>query len=166
MRRSRRTRGLDAAAKRGFTLLEVVLALAILVGAIAVIGELVRLGVMAAGSARDQTQAQLLCESTMAEIAAGILPTQAAQGVPLPYDPEWVYHVALLPVDAPGMMAVQVTVVQVGVAGRPAEFSLTRWIRDPGIELPAEETETTETNSSTTSSSGQSTAGQSTGSGS
>ncbi len=57
-----------------FSLLEVVLALAILVGAIAVTGELVRLGTLSAASARDLTQAQLICESKLAEITSGITP--------------------------------------------------------------------------------------------
>jgi hypothetical protein len=143
--------------------LEVVLALAILVGAIAVIGELIRLGTTAAASARGLTHAQLICESLMAEITAGILPTEAVQNVPVPTDPEWAYGVELMPVETPGMLAVRVTVVEVGVTGRAAEFSLVRWIRDPGIELPTEsESSTTSSTSSATST----TAGQSSGSGS
>ena len=52
----------------GFSLLEVILALAILIGILAVLSELVGLGVRNARVARAMTQAQLLCESKLAEI--------------------------------------------------------------------------------------------------
>jgi prepilin-type N-terminal cleavage/methylation domain-containing protein len=56
----------------GLSLLEVILAIAILGGCIAVIGELVRLGARQAEEARELTTAQLLCESKLEEIAAGV----------------------------------------------------------------------------------------------
>lgn len=160
---SRRVHAVQPRAKRGFTLLEVVLALAILVGAIAVVGELIRLGGAAAASARDLSQAQLLAESVMAEITAGILPLENSQSVPIETDPEWVYGVELLPVETPGLLAVRVTVVQAGAAGRPAEFALVRWMRDPGVELPAQ---SADSETSSASSSGTSSSNSSSGSGS
>ena len=57
------------ARRRGLSLLEVILAIAILGGAIAAIGELVRLGVRSASYAKQPTQAHLLCDTRMAEIA-------------------------------------------------------------------------------------------------
>ena len=48
------------------TLLEIILSLAFLAGALAVIANISRLGTMSAVSARDTTQAQFLCESIMA----------------------------------------------------------------------------------------------------
>ncbi|MEC8241836.1 MAG: prepilin-type N-terminal cleavage/methylation domain-containing protein, partial [Planctomycetota bacterium] len=59
------------ARRRGLSLLEVILAIAILGGAIAAIGELVRLGVRSASYAQQQTLAHLLCDTRMAEIASG-----------------------------------------------------------------------------------------------
>jgi prepilin-type N-terminal cleavage/methylation domain-containing protein len=123
--------------RRGFSLLEVVLALAILVGAIAVLGELVRLGTTNASSARELTQAQLLCESKMAEIAAGLILPEAVQSVPCEYNPEFLYSIDLQPTEMPGLVALQVTVFQdLPASHRPVEFSLVRWIQDPLLELP------------------------------
>ncbi|MHB1034234.1 MAG: prepilin-type N-terminal cleavage/methylation domain-containing protein [Pirellulales bacterium] len=147
--------------RRGFSLLEVVLALAILTGAIAVLGELVRLGMHNAHMARDLTRAQLLCESKLAEIAAGITPAEPAQQMPfettLDFDEstrEWLYSIEMEPVDEPGMMCLRVTVYQdLPPEKKPLEFSLTRWIRDPNIDLSAEETAAEEESSSTSSSS-------------
>ena len=122
---------------RGFSLLEVVLALAILVGAIAVLGELVRLGTVNAGSARDLTQAQLLCESKMAEISAGLILPEMVQAVPCEYNAEFLYSIDVQPTDMPGLVALRVTVTQdLPASHRPAEFSLLRWIQDPLLELP------------------------------
>ena len=58
---------------RAFSLLEVILALAILAGAVAVFSELSRGALENAGTARDLARAELLCESKLAEIAAGLI---------------------------------------------------------------------------------------------
>ena len=66
-RRSRRRRPGEASA---FTLLEVILALVILGGALAIFGEVVQLANRSAVDARAETQAQLLASSLMDEIMA------------------------------------------------------------------------------------------------
>ncbi len=55
----------------GFSLLEVVLALAILAGALAALGEVMRLGDENASAAADETRAEMLAESVMSEILVG-----------------------------------------------------------------------------------------------
>jgi hypothetical protein len=116
----------------------VILALAILAGTIAILGELVSLGVRNARAARDMTQAELLAESKMAEIAAGIMATEAVQGAPCETDPDnWLYSIAVEPTEMEGLLSVTVTVTQ-NVPNRPAEFSLVRWMRDPEAIATAE----------------------------
>ena len=58
--------------RSAFTLFEVILALAILVGTMAVLGELVRGGLISAQRARDLSRATLICEGKVAQIVAGI----------------------------------------------------------------------------------------------
>lgn len=58
--------------KRGFTLLEVILALAIFVGAIAVLSRLLVVGVENAETAQWQSQAWLIAESRWSELESGI----------------------------------------------------------------------------------------------
>ncbi len=60
----------------GLTLLEVVLAIALFLGATAVLSQLVSTGVRAAVQARWQTQAVLRCQSKMDEVVAGVEPLQ------------------------------------------------------------------------------------------
>jgi hypothetical protein len=137
--------------RNAFSLLEVILALALLVGAIAVSGELIRLGTLSAAAARDLTQAQLICESKMAEITSGIVLAEAISTAQYELDPEWIYSVELAASDIPGLVLLRVTVAQnLLPEQRPAEFSLTRLIQDPGVELVPAESINTGSDSGTT----------------
>jgi type II secretion system protein I len=119
------------------SLLEVMLAIAILGGALAVIGELVRIGSRNAEAARDLTTAQLLCESKMAEISAGLIPPQVVTSAPIEELGEqntWYYSVQVDQVDQQGMLAVWVIVEQSPeIYSRPVSFRLARWMIDPEL---------------------------------
>ncbi|MBW8884274.1 MAG: prepilin-type N-terminal cleavage/methylation domain-containing protein, partial [Planctomycetia bacterium] len=54
-----------SAPQRGLSLMEVILAIAILGGALAMIGQLIRIGSRSAAEARDLTMSQLYAESEM-----------------------------------------------------------------------------------------------------
>lgn len=126
--------------RAGFSLLELILALAILCGAIAMLGELSRLGMTYADYARDATQAQLLCQGKLDEIVAGVSLPEAEQDVP--FDPideneiqsEWLYSVEVAPLDEEGLTEVRVTVSQdVPAQKRPVEITLVRWMIDSSM---------------------------------
>jgi type II secretion system protein I len=120
--------------------LEVILALAILAGAIAVLGELSRIGMENARVARDMSYAILLCEGKLDEIAAGVTPAEPEQQVPFEpltdsADSEWLYSIDVASMSDDGLMEIRVTVTQdMAVQARPVEFSLVRWMVDPTIE--------------------------------
>ncbi len=132
-----------AAMKRGFSLLEVILALAILCGTLAVLGEMAGRGMRDAEIARDLTQAQLLCETKLAEITCGALPAEPVEraqfdtidgldvrGIP------WLYSIRTEPSEEEGMLVVRVTVEQdLPERQRPVVYSIDRWILDEGFEL-------------------------------
>ncbi|NUQ64425.1 MAG: type II secretion system minor pseudopilin GspI [Pirellulales bacterium] len=124
-------------ARQAFSLLEIILALAILAGAVAVLGQLSNAGFENARLARDLTLAQLYCESKMAEIVAGLSPVEAQQGVPFedtedPAALEWTYTVEVNPAAQDGLLEVRVTVSQdPAVHAKPVEYSLVRWMADP-----------------------------------
>ena len=63
----------------GFSLLEVVLALAILAGALAALGEVMRLGRPECRGRADESQAEMLAESVMSELLVGARPLAARQ---------------------------------------------------------------------------------------
>lgn len=129
--------------RKAFSLLEVILALAILGVSLAVLGELARWGLRHAGYTRDLTQAQLLCESKISEIVAGLVSPEpvvdvlfASEDLVDPNDPVgWVYSIELADTDQPGLVAVAVTVSQnLPPERKPVRCTLVRWIPDPGIE--------------------------------
>jgi prepilin-type N-terminal cleavage/methylation domain-containing protein len=120
--------------RRGFSLFEVILALAILGGAIAVLGEGARLAMRNAQYAREMATAQMLCESKMSEIVAGLVAADPVQRAVLKNavgddEPAWLYSVETASIDENGLRSVQVTVRRdLPAEQHPAEFSLVRWI--------------------------------------
>lgn len=118
--------------RHGLSLLEVILAIAILGGALAVIGELVRLGSMSAARAENLSKAQLLADSRMAEVSCGALPLQSVSEAPCEEDADWVYSIDVSETEKIGLLYVEVVVQQDPVLyPRPLSVKLSRWIADP-----------------------------------
>jgi general secretion pathway protein I len=122
----------------GFSLLEVILAMAILTGGIAVIGELVRQAMDCSRYARLSAQAQLICQSKLEEIAAGsALPTAvdwSDPGLPVNNTAEstWLYSVQVSQPSAQNMLLVKVLArPNVPPQARLVQVSLSRWMLDP-----------------------------------
>jgi type II secretion system protein I len=131
------------------SLLEVILALAILAGMMAVIYGLIRQGYDNGKQARDLTKAQLLCESKMAEIVAGAEPASPTGPTGLPWEtnengePGWYYEVATRTIDSPpNMLEVTVRVTQNSqLQYNHIDATLVRWIVDPDVVEEAKELE-------------------------
>ena len=145
--------------RSGLTLLEVMIALAILGTSLAALGELIRIGADAADRATELTEAQFICDSVLAEIKSGVrqlvpiteepytitAPGMAASmgtGLDTTMDMEetgWLYTVIFDSVDDQGLMYVEVTVMQDRMDGRkPAMVTLTTWMSDPMLDQEAE----------------------------
>jgi type II secretion system protein I len=145
--------------KAGFSLLEVILALAILAGAMAVLGEVSRMAMRNATIARDLAHAQLLCETKLAEIATGITPAESVGKTAFdstttvslePGERPWVYSIETEETDETGLISVRVTVTRdVPAEQHPVSFSLVRWLPDPNA------TASSESSTSSTSGGGQ-----------
>jgi prepilin-type N-terminal cleavage/methylation domain-containing protein len=161
------------ARRGGFSLIEVILAVAILTGALAILGELARSGLDAARTARDTNQAVLLCESKLAEVLAGIQPLESVQaasfddstaslsGMPTialdPSGPPWLYSIDVAPIDENGLTEVRVSVTQdLPPEQKPVSVSLVRWVIDPTAlattEAPTDESTSSQSSSSTSTS--------------
>ena len=168
--------GFDVAARRnakrsGFTLLEVILALAILGGAIAVLGEASRLALRSAAAARDLARAQMLAENKMAEIEAGITAPDSVDNEAFDTEsesleqgtPRWLFSISSESTDETGIISVRVTVTRdIPAAQRPVKFSLVHFLPDPNFTYTPPPSVTS---SSTGSTSGGSSSGSSSGSG-
>lgn len=153
--------------RRGFSLLEIVLSLAILAGAVAVLGEISRTSLQLAQSARERSHAQLLCESKLAEITAGLVaaesqpesPWQEADGS---LSTEWRYAVEIGSTSDADLLTVRVTVRSADTSPRRrVECSLVQWMVDPALNPSTVDAEAASSSSTSTSgsSSGTSTSG-------
>jgi type II secretory pathway pseudopilin PulG len=123
--------------RRGFSLLEVLLATGILIGSSIVLMQLATIGMQHASSARDRSHAQLICETKLNEIVAGIVPAETVRPVPCEDEPGWTYWVDVRPTERPGLVLLEVGVAQELSPRRlKNRFTLLRWIRDPKLQEP------------------------------
>lgn len=139
------------APRSAFSLLEVVLALAILAGALAALGEVMRLGDQNAAAAADEAQAEMLAESVMSEILVGARALTNVDGAVLPLvdDPQWVVSIAVQPTEFQELVALRVAVAQqLPPEQNPVRCDLLRWMPNRNY-LPA--TQQTQNSSSSTS---------------
>jgi prepilin-type N-terminal cleavage/methylation domain-containing protein len=116
---------------RAFTLLEVILALVILGGALAIFGEVIQLANRAAVDSRTETQAQLSAESVMDEIIAGVRPSTSAsrQSLDVNDTTPWLYSVNIATTETKGLSQLEVVVEQdMEPQLNPVKVRLMRWL--------------------------------------
>ncbi len=125
----------------GFSLLEVIIAMAILAGGIAILGQVIRIGTQSASDSRNLTTAQVLCESTMSELIARVLPLESVQRTPFETNSDWLYSVIIRSTEEEYLFFVQVIVEEnIDTEQRPLSFTIQRWVLDPDLELLEGET--------------------------
>jgi type II secretion system protein I len=143
--------------RRGITLFEVVLAVAIFLGSAVALSQLYSTGSRASIRARLHADAVIHAESKMAEVASGVLPVTAVANQSFE-DPDlaawsWSINVAAGPhID---LLAVDVTVTRQATNNMgQVSYSLRRYVRDPQLFLDAamQAAATSESSSSETSS--------------
>lgn len=122
--------------RSGFTLLEVMVSLAIFVSAFAALSQLYSLGTRAAVDAALQTQAAVRAEAKMAEVVSGVESFEAADGMPFEDDANWSWTLELNPGPHSDVYELVVTVVfQSGINPPAMTYSLVRFRRDPQLIL-------------------------------
>ena len=120
---------------RGLSLLEVVLAIAIMGVAMMIISNLVSLGSNFASLTKWRSEAQILCNTKMAEISSGVLPLETVSTANIPENPEWTYSIQVQASDLTGLLLVQVAVAPANMQIEKFEpFLLTRLLPDPDYE--------------------------------
>jgi type II secretory pathway pseudopilin PulG len=147
----RLVRGKRVGVRRGLSLLEVLASLAIFIISAAALTQMADSASDAAVRARRLTKAQLLAETKMDEVVAGVLPLAEGNGPIQEENDGWYYHISVTPEDwssvqdgssgttVNGLSSVIVTVsFNPGGGTGPAaiEFSLSRLILDPSLRQP------------------------------
>lgn len=87
----------SAARRTGISLLETVLATAILAAALAALGHQTFVGVRAAARMELETKAALLCQSRMETLLLQNAPATTVQNQPVPEEPGWLWSAELSP---------------------------------------------------------------------
>lgn len=126
--------------RHGLSLLEVILSIAILGGAMVVIGQLFNLGYRSALQARLRSDANMLCDSKMAELAGGVIDATSTGVQQFPNNTQWTYSVDIQPSIQLGLLVATVTVEQSpDVTQTPISVEVVRFIPDPDYEPEEEE---------------------------
>jgi prepilin-type N-terminal cleavage/methylation domain-containing protein len=119
----------------GFSLIEVLVALAMLTAALAALGQLVSVSRAHLDGAVEQAVAARLAGNMLARLAAGIDPVEEQQATPLLEDPEWEGRIELLPVAPTGLIEVRAAVRRTNPlsvqssADEQRWFTFARWMR-------------------------------------
>jgi len=137
MIRSRRQSRLRA----GLTLLEVLISLAIFLGALTALSQLIGIGSRAAVQAQLRTHAILKCESMLSEVLAGAQPMEAVTQASFEDDENWKWSLNVEPGAYDNMLMLTVTVLYMGPSESVStSYQLTRQVRDPAMLLDAANT--------------------------
>ena len=148
----------------GFSLLEVILALAILAGSLAALGQVMWQADRNAALSSDETQAQIIASSIMDELISGYRPATAVDRMVYDpnVDPPWVYSIAIENTTYPELVAIRVQVEQQLEAQlQPARIELVRWQVSPASMSTEQEATQSGSSSSSTSSTSMSSSGTS-----
>lgn len=135
----------------GFTLLEIILALAILGGTLAILSQIVSRGAEAGQEARDLSHCRIIAQTKLTEVflnaQAGITPQSVPESPAEPFDSSslaaFVYTIDVQPGALEGMLIIRVGVQATDENQGPptAQFALTRWMIDPQFGLEEAEIE-------------------------
>jgi general secretion pathway protein I len=126
--------------RRGLSLLEVLLALAILGVAMGILAQAMLNATNNGISAQRLATAQLLAESKISELQLGLLPLLSTDWTDLAIpgnNDAWYYRIEVLPSETPNLTRLSVTVSNdpTSSRGRPLEYQLSRLMIDPALGL-------------------------------
>ena len=128
--------------RSGLTLLEVLISLAIFLGALTAISQLISIGSRAALQAQMRTQAIIKCQSKLSEVLAGVQPMESVSLVAFENDDDnWKWSLNVEPGDYENLLKLLVTVQYAGESETVfSSYQLIRQVRDPAMLLDAANT--------------------------
>lgn len=126
--------------RQGLSLLEVIISVAIFLGALTTVMQGLTIGQRSELSARLQSEAVLRCEAKMGEIICGAIEANTSQGNTFDDDEtgKWQWNAEVTDGGATGLLEVTVLVEhKPGGEDANAAFTLVRLMRDPQLFLDA-----------------------------
>jgi type II secretion system protein I len=125
------SRNLQSTRRRGLSLLEVLVALAIFLMSMIVIGQLITLGGDRALDVQNRGLAAQLCQSKLAEVVAGVVPLESQPETPFEEDSTWLWSLDCEPHAVPGLWSVTVHVTRQQAGPTRVGCSLSQVVLDP-----------------------------------
>lgn len=119
--------------RRGLSLLEVLIALAIFLISLVVISRLVVAGGERALEVQQQAHAARLCQSKLAEVAAGAVPLQSQTDVPFDDEVDWYWSLECEAGPVAGLWTVRVQVNRSAADGTRVQANLSQMVLDPSL---------------------------------
>lgn len=120
--------------RKGLTLFELLLALAIFLTSLAALAQLLDSGASAAAQSQLQTEAILRCESKMGELVAGITPLESVVDQAFEDDPKWSWQLAVTDGPWPNLQLAELQVSHTGQSSLGnSSYTLRRYVRDPSL---------------------------------
>ena len=119
--------------RAGLSLLEVILSLSILGVSMVAVGHLFNLGFRSATDVQLRSEANMIADTTMAEIAAGVIDISAGGGA-VEGNPEWQYEVNSQESEQAGLLSVSLRVSRENDPDNNVSVSLVRFVPDPNFE--------------------------------
>ena len=116
--------------RKGFTLLEVLLSLAILLFSLAALGNLSFVGVRASARCQLQSEACWQAHTVLEEIGAGIRKAATAGPMPIEAGSDWMVTIRARPSDIPRLTDVEVQVWKSGSQAEQSRVGLAKTIYD------------------------------------
>jgi general secretion pathway protein I len=122
------------AARRGLSLLEVLVATAIFLFSMVALGRLIILSGDISVEVQQQAEAAHMAQAKLAEVVAGVVPLSSQSDVPFDEDPDWQWSLdAQSDPTVTGIWRVQVKVSRTHPTGRKIESTLSQIVLDPSI---------------------------------
>jgi general secretion pathway protein I len=119
--------------RRGITLLEVLVSLAIFLMSLIAIGHLIGTGADLAIDVKNESRASQLCQSKLHEVVWGIEPLSSSSGTFDLDDSDWQWTVDCEQGNIANLWNVTVTVRRETNGGSPVEFTLSQMVLDPSV---------------------------------
>jgi type II secretory pathway pseudopilin PulG len=117
------------AQRGGLSLLETVLAVAILAASLAALGQQTFVGLRAGVRTDVESRAALLCQSQIESLLLEHTPSLPVHNQPIPHESDWMWSAELRPVsDVDGMQWLVVSVHKPGASEALSQYSLSRLI--------------------------------------
>jgi type II secretion system protein I len=130
----------SANSRCGFTLLEVIIATAVLLGSITVLFQLISIGQRSSTQGQFRSDAVLIAETKMNEAVAGVIELNSTTEEDVADYPGWLWSMTVDDTGLDGLLQVTIIVRRDAPTTQAAaqhEYSMTRYLRDPQLFLDA-----------------------------